>query len=149
MGLSSSTNDIGRREQSILDVITDVKEFKQSARRYFSTHDAPFSLRQYQTYLKAYREKGINGLYDHREDGNAKKITPEIEHYLIGLLENNRELSVSEIISQINKRFNIDVKARTINNFRKTHGFERIIKPVSHTEELQFAGFEIISCVIG
>lgn len=147
MGLSSSISGIGKREQLILDVITDVKESKQSVRRYFSTHDVAFSLRQYQTYLKAYRGKGINGLCDHREDGNARKITPEIEHYLIGLLENNRELSVSDIISQINKRFNIDVKPRIINNFRKTHGLERIIKPVSRTEQLQFAGFEIISAL--
>lgn len=147
MGISSSTTGIGERGQLIVGVITDVKESKQSARRYFSTHDVPFSLRQYQTYLKAYKEKGINGLYDHREDGNARKIAPEIEHYLIGLLENNRELSVSDIISQINKRFEMDVKPRTINNFRKTHGLERIIKPVSRIEEVQFAGFEIISAL--
>jgi len=147
MGLSNSIDDIVEREQLIVGVITDVKESKQSARRYFSTHDVPFSLRQYQTYLKAYKEKGINGLYDHREGGNARKITPEIEHYLIGLLENNRELSVSDIISQLNKRFEMDVKPRTINNFRKTHGLERIIKPVSRTEEVQFAGFEIISAL--
>ena len=124
MGMSSSTTGIGEREQLIVDVITDVKESKQSARRYFSTHDVPFSLRQYQTYLKVYKENGINGLYDHREDGNARKITPEMEHYLIGLLESNRELSVSDIVSQINKRFKIDVKPRKSNNFRKTHGLE-------------------------
>lgn len=59
MGLSSSINDIGSREQLILDVITDVNKSKQSARKYFFTHDVSFSLRQYQTYLKAYKEKGV------------------------------------------------------------------------------------------
>ena len=44
---------------------------------------------EYQTYLKAYREKGINGLYDHREDGNAKKITPEIERKIDKFIMDN------------------------------------------------------------
>lgn len=76
-------NNVGKREQRILDIINDVKESKQSVRKYFSTHDVPFSLRQYQSYLKAYTENGINGLADHRKDGSAKKITSDIEHYLI------------------------------------------------------------------
>lgn len=140
-------NNVGKREQRILDIINDVKKSKQSARKYFSTHDVPFSLRQYQNYLKAYTENGISGLADHRKEGNAKKITSDIEHYLIGLLKNNRELSVYDIRLDIKKQFNIDIERSTLNNFRKTHGLKRIIKPVSRTEEVQFAGFEIISAL--
>ena len=146
MGINIS--NVGKREQLILDIINDVQKSKQSARKYFSTHDVAFSLRQYQSYLKAYAENGINGLYDHRKDGNAKKITPEIEHYLIGLLENNRELSASGVISQIDRKFNINVKRRTISNFRKRHGLgRRAAKPALHIDEVQFAGFEIVSAL--
>ncbi|OQX18712.1 MAG: hypothetical protein BWK75_06410 [Candidatus Altiarchaeales archaeon A3] len=91
--------------------------------------------------------KGIDGLYDHRKDGNTKKITPEIEHYLIGLLKNNQELLVRDIQLDVKKQGNIDIKRSTINDFRKKHKLERIIKPSLCVKEVQFAGFEILSAL--
>jgi len=147
MGFNKNINTLCEREKLILGVINEVSKSNLSARKYFSVYDVPFGLRQYQSYLKAYKENGINGLYDHRKEGNAKKITPEVEHYLIGLLENNRELSPSDVILRINGRFNINIKSRTINNFRKKHGLERTKKEITRTEEVQFAGFEILSAL--
>ena len=97
--------NIDNRVKQILDVMDAVKKSKLSVRKYFSTYDALFSRKKYHVYLKAYKTRGIEGLYDHRKECNAIKITNEVEHYLIGVLENNRELSTSDVISQINKRF--------------------------------------------
>ncbi len=147
MGFNKNINTIGKREKLILEVINDVRISNQPASEYFFSHDTPFGIRQYQRYLKAYKERGSEGLYDYRGDGNAKKITPEIEYYLIGLLQNNRELLSPYLISQVHERFDIKIKCRTINNFRKKHGLERIKKESEHTEEVQFAGFEILSAL--
>jgi len=145
--MNVENKNIDERVKSIITLINDVRRSGSSARKYFSTHDVPVSIAQYHRHVRRYDKEGVDGLYDHRKDGNARKITSEIEYYLIGLLENNRESSASEIISKIDKRFNINVTHRAINNFRKTHGLERITKPDSHTEELQFPGFEIISAL--
>ena len=145
--MSGDINSFDEREEKILILSKDIKDSGLSEREYFSTHNVPFSLRQYQNYKKAYSDKGLIGLCDHRIYGNAKKITSEITHYLLGLLENNLGLSTQSIITQIEKRFEVKLKPRTINNFRKDHGLERIKKPVSHTEYVQFAGFEIISAL--
>lgn len=147
MEIDNNVADLGEREKQILEIINDVKISNQSVPKYFSSHNVPFSIRQYYTYLKSYKENGMKGLYDHRKEGNAKKITLEVEHYLIGMLENNRELSTSEVISQINRRYNINIKRHTVNNFRKKHGLERIKKESEHTEEVQFAGFEIVAAL--
>ena len=144
MKVDKNINSIGVREKLILNLMDDINKSSLSVMKYFSTHDTPFSLPQYNRYLKAYRVDGINGLRDHRKDGNAKKITPEVEHYLVGLLENNRELKVSDIISRLQEKFNIDLKKTAINDFRKKHGLERIDKPI---QESPFAGFEILSAL--
>ncbi len=136
--------NINDRVKQILDVINDVKKSGLSVRKYFSTNNMPFSRNQYYLYLKVHNARGLQGLYDHRKEGNAKKITTEIEHYLIGLLENNRELTVSNIRSQLQRQFNIDIKRTAINDFRKKHCLERIDKPV---QESPFAGFEILSAL--
>ncbi|ODS41617.1 MAG: hypothetical protein A7315_01060 [Candidatus Altiarchaeales archaeon WOR_SM1_79] len=139
--------NIDDRVKQILNVMDDVKESGLSVRKYFSAYDTPFSRNQYYVYMEAYNTKGIKGLYDSRKDGNAKKITPEVEYYLVGMLENNRGLSTSDVISQINRRFNINIKRHAVNNFRKKHGLERIKKEPEHTEKVQFAGFEILSAL--
>jgi len=136
--------NINDRVKQILDVINDVKKSGLPVRKYFSTNNTPFSRNQYYLYLKVHNARGLQGLYDHRKEGNAKKITPEIEHYLIGLLENNRDLTVSDIRSQLQRQFNIDIKRTAINDFRKKQGLERIDKPV---QEYPFAGFEILSAL--
>lgn len=144
MNIDKNINKTGEREKLIIGIINDVKASNLSVPKYFSTHDIPFTIRQYYTYLKRYNEEGVKGLYDHREYGNAKKITSEIEYYLIGLLENNRELSVLDVISRLQEKFNINLKKTAINDFRKKHGLERIDNPV---QEFPFAGFEILSAL--
>jgi len=141
--MNASINNINERDAIILGVIKDVNISKQTVRDYFSTHDVSFTIRQYYRYLKKYNEEGVKGLYDRRSEGNAKKFTSEVEHYLIGLLENKQELKVSDIRSRLWERFNIDIKRTAINDFRKKYGLERI----SRFSDAPFAGFEILSAL--
>ena len=142
-----NNKNTGEREKQIVDIINDVRRSGVTPRKYFLTHDMPFSIAQYHRYVKQYDKYGINGLYDHRKEGNARKVTSDVEHYLMGLLKNNRGLSVSDIRSDLEKQFDIDVKRSMINNFRKKHGLERIKKEPEHTENVQFAGFEIVAAL--
>jgi len=141
--------NINERVKQIVAIIDDIRQSNMSAREYFSVHhhEVPFSVAQYHRYSKCYYKEGVVGLYDHRKNGNARKITPEIKHYLIGLLKNNRVLSVSDIRQDIKDQFNVDIKRTTINNFRKDCGLKRLKKPEFPTEHVQFAGFEIISAL--
>jgi len=56
MGFNKNINTLCEREKLILGVINEVSKSNLSARKYFSVYDVPFGLRQYQSYLKAYKE---------------------------------------------------------------------------------------------
>ena len=85
------------RFEQILKIMEDIEQSSLSVNQYFKEKKAPFGYRQYYNYKKIIKEQGIEGLNDRRIKGNHQKITEEIKNYILGLVDNKRDVTSIEI----------------------------------------------------
>jgi hypothetical protein len=110
------------RVTAIVQTIQDVEQSPLSVNQYFKTHEVPFGRAQYYLYKKTLEERGIQGLYDQRHQGNHTKLTPEVKSFMRGLLESHRSMPSSQVQRALLSQYGIVLSTRRINTFRQEHG---------------------------
>ena len=105
------TIDQQKRALRILQTIDDVKNSHLPIDRYFKVNKTPFSRSQYYIYKEILKTKGIEGILDHRAEGNNKKFTYEIETYVKGMLKFNRSIPSPEVKDAIFNELHVIVVA--------------------------------------
>jgi len=126
------------RPEQILKIIEDIEQSSLSVNQYFKEKEAPFGYRQYYNYKKIIKEQGIEGLNDRRIKGNHQKITEEIKNYILGLVDNKRDVTSIEIGDKIKNRYAVDISIAAINEFRRQNNARRI--SIKKDVELQESG---------
>lgn len=127
------------RVKNILEVLKEIEESPLSVNRYFGENDVPFSQVQYYHYRRVLRKRGIEGLYDGRREGNHLKFTPEMKHFVKGLLDRNLSMTASEVQSKLMEEFQVMLSTRAINNFRKENNLSWV-RPMKAPDTLSKSG---------
>jgi len=113
------------RVAAIVQTIQAVEQSSLSVNQYFKANKTPFGRVQYYLYKKTLQERGIQGLYDRRIQGNNVKFTKEMKSFVKGLLESNLSMPALEVQTAIHKEFGIVLSTRGINDFRRAHNLRR------------------------
>ncbi len=110
------------RVAAIVQTIHDVEQSPLSVNQYFKTHATPFGRAQYYLYKKTLEERGTQGLYDQRRQGNHTKVTQEVKSFMTGLLESHRSMPSSQVQRVLLNEYGIVLSTRRIKTFRQEHG---------------------------
>jgi hypothetical protein len=109
----------------IVQTIQDIEHSPLPVRRYFKEKAPPFGRAQYYLYKKTLEEYGIQGLYDHRSQGNNVKFTQEMKGFVKGLLESNRSMTSSEVQRALHHEFGVVLSITGINDVRREYDLRR------------------------
>ena len=104
----------------------EVERSPLSVNRYFEENATPFGRCQYHLYRKVLDQRGIQGLYDQRSQGNNVKFTPDMRNFVSGMLKYNRSMTCPEIQHALTDEFGVAVSTTVLNDFRRKHGLRRI-----------------------
>jgi len=114
------------RVSAILRIMKEVERSPLSVNQYFKKNATPFGRCQYYLYRKVLDQKGIQGLYDQRNQGNNVKFTHDMRNFVLGMLKYNRSMTCSEIQHALTNEFGVAISATVLNDFRREHGLRRI-----------------------
>jgi len=133
------------RINDIIKTIKKIQESKQPIKKYFENNFVSFSESQYYKYCKILQKYGEEGLRDHREDGNYKKLTPTIKGYIRATVKENRSIASSQLKIKILDAFGVSLSEDTIHIFRVSESLTRI--PINKPEYLhqKSGGGEILT----
>lgn len=109
----------------ILQVMKDVERSPLPVRQYFKETLTPFGRVQYYQYKKAIAQSGIQGLCDHRSQGNHVKFTDEMKHFVKGVLAYHRSMPSSDVHQAIIQEFGVSVSLTVLHDFRRAHELSR------------------------
>jgi hypothetical protein len=123
--LSMSKSNQHERVAAIVQTIKDVERSPLSVRQYFKAKVTPFGRAQYYLHKKTLEERGIQGLYDQRSQGNNVKFTKEMKSFVKGLLEVHRTMPSSEVQSALQHEFGVVLSITGINDFRREYDLRR------------------------
>ncbi len=109
------------RVAAIVQTIQDVEQSPLSVNHYFKTHATPFGRAQYYLYKKTLEERGTQGVYDQRSQGNHTKVTQEVKSVMTGLLESHRSMPSSQVQQALLSQYGIVLSTRRMNTCRQEH----------------------------
>ncbi len=95
--LMSQRNQNRRQEDrvsAILRIMKEVERSPLSVNRYFQENATPFGRCQYYLYRKVPDQRGIQGLYDQRNQGNNVKFTHDMRNFVSGMLKYNQSMTL-------------------------------------------------------
>ncbi len=108
-----------------MQTLQDVERSPLSVRQYFQKHATPFGRVQYYLYKKMLAERGIQGLYDQRSQGNHVKLTKEMRGFVKGVLSSTPSMPSSEVQRLVEHEFGSTVSLTVLNEFRRTQNLRR------------------------
>jgi len=139
-----------KRQVEMLRLFARVEKSPLSAQEYFATHrKAPISLSQYYRLKQRFEKYGVAGLFDHRHDGNARKLTAKQVEFLRGITACNRHLSSAALQVELRQKWSLELDRSRIDQFRRQFDLTRI-KSQEQTvreETVQFAGIELFAAL--
>ena len=114
------------RVQEILNTLQKIKDSKLSVTDYFKQNKVPFSRAQYYNYCKTLQKYGEEGLKDKRADGNNTKLSQRIKDYIVTIVNENPNLSSTQLQTKILDQFNTTISKTSLNSFRASESLKRI-----------------------
>jgi hypothetical protein len=133
------------RVQEILNTIQKIKEYKLSVTDYFKQNEVPFSRAQYYNYCKTLQKYGEEGLKDKRIDGNNTKLSQRIKDYIVTIVDENPNLSSTQLQTKIFDQFNATISKTSLNSFRASESLKRITINVPEYQHQKSGGGEIFT----
>jgi hypothetical protein len=133
------------RVQEILNTIQKIKEYKLSVTDYFKQNEVPFSRAQYYNYCKTLQKYGEEGLKDKRTDGNNTKLSQRIKDYIVTIVDENPNLSSTQLQTKIFDQFNATISKTSLNSFRASEFLTRITINVPEYQPQKSGGGEIFT----
>ncbi len=140
-------SDTAKRQEDILKLIKSIEESSLSVKDYFNAHQTPISLPQYFRLKKRYKQHGVAGLKDRRQEGNARKLDPNQVELVRGVLTYNRHLTSNSLKNELQKEWEIEMDQSRIDQFRRQFHLTREKPGTVNQEAVQFAGIEIFSAL--
>jgi transposase len=132
-----------KRQKEIFELFIDVENSSLSVENYFTTHQTPVSRAQYYLLKKRYNQIGLEALDDQRQAGNARKVKPEQEELVSGILTYNRHLTSKSLKDELQSKWGIELSQSRIDQLRQKYNLRRIQPDIVEKEIVQFAGIEI------
>ncbi len=136
-----------QRQKEILELFRDVENSDVSIESYFATHQTPVSRPQYYLLKKRYHQRGLEALEDQRHTGNARKVKPEQEELVNGILTYNRHRTSKSLQDELQSTWGIALSQSRIDQRRRKHNLTRITPEIVEKETTQFAGIEVFSAL--
>ncbi len=136
-----------KRQKEILKLFIDVESSDLSVENYFTTYQTPVSRAQYYLLKKQYDQIGLEALDDRRQAGNARKVKPEHEELVNGILTYNRHLTSKSLKDELQSKWGIEFSQSRIDQLRQKYNLRRIKPTIVEKEIVQFAGIEIFSAL--
>lgn len=133
------------RVQEILNSIQKIKEYKLSVTDYFKQNEVPFSRAQYYNYCKTLQKYGEEGLKDKRTYGNNTKLSQRIKDYIVTIVDENPNLSSTQLQTKIFDQFNATISKTSLNSFRASESLTRITINVPEYQPQKSGGGEIFT----
>jgi len=133
------------RVQEIINTIQKIKEYKLSVTDYFKQNEVPFSRAQYYNYCKTLQKYGEEGLKDKRTDGNNTKLSQRIKDYIVTIVDENPNLSSTQLQTKIFDQFNATISKTSLNSFRASESLTRITINVPEYQPQKSGGGEIFT----
>jgi transposase len=144
-----TTASVQRDASKIAAIVRKIAESGQSVNDYFRTHRVPFSRSAFFQYKARLTAQGITGLEDRRNQGNQRKLTAEVEKFLLWLHQKQPELSLQEIREELKEAQGVELSRATLCGF-----FQRVGGPITwprpqEPERLTTpaGGFEIVAAL--
>ncbi len=135
------------RQKEIFELFRDVEHSSLSVKDYFATNQTPVSRAQYYLLKKRYDLIGIEALDDQRQTGNARKVKPEQEELVSGILTYNRHLTSKSLQDELENKWGIELSQSRIDQLRRKYNLTRSTPKIVKKETVQFAGIEIFSAM--
>ncbi|MCP4396242.1 MAG: helix-turn-helix domain-containing protein, partial [bacterium] len=135
------------RQKEIFELFRDVEHSSLSVKDYFASNHTPVSRAQYYFLKKRYEQIGIEALEDQRQSGNARKVKPEQEELVIGILTYNRHLTSKSLEDELQSTWGREVRQGRRDQLRRTYNLTRMTPKIVEKETAQFAGIEIFSAL--
>ncbi len=140
-------SDTAKRQEDILKLIKRIGKSSLSVKDYFNAHQTPISLPQYFRLKKRYKQHGVAGLKDRRQEGNARKLDPHQIELVRGVLTYNRHLTSKSLKKELQNKWGIELDQSRIDQFRRQFNLTREKSETVKQEAVQFAGIEIFSAL--
>jgi transposase len=140
-------SDAAKREEDIIKLFKSIEESSLSVKDYFNAHKTPISLPQYFRLKKRYKQHGVAGLKDRRQDGNARKLDPHQVELVRGVLTYNRHLTSKSLKNELENKWGIELDQSRVDQFRRQFNLTRVKPETVKQEAVQFAGIEIFSAL--
>ena len=123
------TSDINIREANVISWLKKIEKSELSVTDFFDENNVPFSRSQFYLYKRRYKELGLAGISDQRSAGGNKKVSSEIESFIIGCIASNPDVQLKwlqqEILNRYNKNLSLSGVTRIIQRLnppeRKKH----------------------------
>jgi transposase len=125
MSQSNQNHKEEDRVSAILRIMKEVEHSPLSVNQYFRENATPFSRCQYYLYKKVLDQRGIQGLYDQRKQGNNVKFTHDMKNFVLGMVKSNRSMACSELQQALTEEFGVTISSTVLNDFRREHGLSR------------------------
>ena len=137
------------RQQELLRLFDKVKMSGVSVKKYFATHQTPVSLPQYFRLKKQYTQFGVDALQDQRQAGNARKLTPQQEEFVRGILTYNRHRTSKSLHHELRSQWAITLGQSRIDQLRRKYTLTRIPpEKLIRQDPIPCAGIEIFSALV-
>lgn len=136
------------RQKEILELFSKVGMSELSVKQYFATYQTPVSLPQYFRLKKQYKQFGVDALNDRRQAGNARKLAPQQEELVRGILTYNRHLTSKSLQHELQSKWEIELGQSRIDQLRRKYKLTRIPQKIVRQETVPFAGIEIFSALV-
>ena len=86
-----------------------------------------YSRESFYTAAEAFREQGVPGLAEEkRGPKGARKLTPEVQRFLVQELKKNPSVSSRELAERVAEKLAVDVHRRSVERFRAGRGKKRL-----------------------
>jgi hypothetical protein len=129
MSKNKNKSEHEKRVTVLVQAIHGIEHSPLSVNQYFKENEVPFGRVQYYLYKKTLKDRGRQGLYDRRSQGNNVKFTKEMKSFVKGLLDSNQTLTSLDIQAALSKEFGIVLSTTGINDFRREHDMRRSAPP--------------------
>ena len=146
----SKLSEMQSKTNKIAEMVRKIEESGQSVNDYFRTHRVPFSRSAFFNYkARLATTQGTTGLEDRRSQGNQRKLTPEVEKFLLWLHRKQPELSLEKIREELKEAQGVEVSRATLCGFFQRVG-ETVTWPRPQEPERTTSaagGFEIVAAL--
>ncbi|MCP4401204.1 MAG: hypothetical protein GY801_28390 [bacterium] len=141
-------SDETSRQREILELFGNVEMSALSVKKYFATYQTPVSLPQYFRLKKHYKQFGMDALQDRRQAGNARKLRPQQEEFVRGILTYHRHLTSKSLQQELRSTWAIELGQSRIDQLRRKYKLTRLPQKIARQERGPFAGIEIFSALV-